>query len=109
MWDGLERVGERLVLGLEAIGAPVQITRVGTMFGLFFFEAPVASWEEATRADTARFATFHRALLERGVYLAPSQFEAAFLSTAHGDAEIDATIAAAAEAFAVLRAPGSDP
>ena len=109
VWDGLERVGDRLVSGLEAIGAPVQITRVGTMFGLFFTEAPVHNWEDATHADTARFATFHRAMLERGVYLAPSQFEAAFLSTAHGDAEIDATIAAAAEAFAVLRASGSDP
>ena len=102
VWDGLERVGERLVVGLEAIGAPVQITRVGTMFGLFFLEAPVASWEDAKRADTARFATFHRAMLERGVYLAPSQFEAAFLSTAHDDGEVDATIAAAAESLQAI-------
>ena len=109
VWDGLERAGERLVAGLEAIRAPVQITRVGTMFGLFFTDAPVRNWEDAKDADTERFAAFHRAMLERGVYLAPSQFEAAFLSTAHGDAEIDATIAAAAEAFAVLRASGSDP
>ena len=62
----------------------------------------MTSWEEAKLADTRRFAAFHRALLDRGVYLAPSQFEAGFLSTAHGDAEIEATLAAAREAFAAL-------
>jgi glutamate-1-semialdehyde 2,1-aminomutase len=62
----------------------------------------VWSWEEARRADTERFAAFHRALLQRGVYLAPSQFEAGFLSTAHGDEEIDATVAAVREALASL-------
>jgi glutamate-1-semialdehyde 2,1-aminomutase len=102
VWDGLERVGERLVVGLEAIGAPVQITRVGTMFGLFFTDAPVRDWEGAEHADTKRFAAFHRAMLERGVYLAPSQFEAAFLSTAHGDGEVDATIAAAEESLQAI-------
>jgi glutamate-1-semialdehyde 2,1-aminomutase len=102
VWDGLERAGERLVAGLGAIRAPIQIARVGTMFGLFFTESPVRNWEDAKHADTARFAAFHSAMLERGVYLAPSQFEAAFLSTAHGEAEIDATVAAAAEAFAAL-------
>jgi glutamate-1-semialdehyde 2,1-aminomutase len=102
VWGGLERAGARLVAGLEAIGAPVHVTRVGTMFGLFFTESPVQSWEGAKKADTERFAAFHLAMLERGVYLAPSQFEAAFLSTAHGDAEIDATIAAAGDAFASL-------
>ncbi|HLG09009.1 MAG TPA: glutamate-1-semialdehyde 2,1-aminomutase [Gaiellaceae bacterium] len=102
VWDGLERAGERLLAGLGAIGAPVQLARVGTMFGLFFTEAPVRSWEDARLADTERFAAFHRGLLERGVYLAPSQFEVGFLSTAHGDAEIDATIAAVGAALASL-------
>jgi len=102
IWDGLERAGERLVSGLAALGTPVQIARVGTMVGLFFTDAPVRSWEDAKRADTQRFAAFHSAMLARGVYLAPSQFEAAFLSTAHGDAEIDATIAAAGDSFASL-------
>ncbi len=69
------------------------------MLGLFFAEAPIRSWEDAKLADTGRFAAFHRAMLERGVYLAPSQFEAWFLSSAHGDDEIDATIAAAREVF----------
>ena len=102
VWDGLERTGERLISGLAAHNAPIQLARAGTMFGLFFAEEPVTSWEEAKRADTKRFASFHRAMLERGVYLAPSQFEAGFISTAHGDEEIDATVAAAAEAFAEI-------
>jgi glutamate-1-semialdehyde 2,1-aminomutase len=102
VWDGLERASERLVTGLEVIRAPVQIARVGTMFGLFFTEEPVRSWEDAKTADTERFAAFHRGMLERGVYLAPSQFEAAFLSTAHGDDEVDATIAAAEESLQAI-------
>ena len=102
VWDGLERTGERLLAGLAAIGAPVQLARVGTMFGLFFTDEPVTSWDNAKQADIERFGRFHRAMLERGVYLAPSQFEAGFLSTAHGDAEIEATIGAAADALASL-------
>jgi glutamate-1-semialdehyde 2,1-aminomutase len=72
------------------------------MLGFFFTDSPVRSWAEAKRADTARFAAFHGAMLDRGVYLPPSQFEAWFLSSAHGDAEIDATIAAARVAFGSL-------
>ena len=62
------------------------------MFGLFFSDVPVRDWDTAKRADVRRFAAFHAAMLERGVYLAPSQFEAGFISTAHGDEEIEATI-----------------
>jgi glutamate-1-semialdehyde 2,1-aminomutase len=102
VWEGIDGTAERLVAGLAALGAPVQLARAGTMFGLFFTDAPVTTWEEAKRADTGRFAAFHRALLERGVYLAPSQFEAGFLSSAHGEEEIEATLAAAREAFAAL-------
>ena len=102
VWDGLERAGARLEAGLAALGAGVQVARAGTMFGMFFTDTPVTSWDTASRADTKSFATFHRAMLDRGVYLAPSQFEAGFLSTAHGDAEIDATIDAAGEAHATL-------
>jgi len=102
VWDAIDLAAERLVSGLAALDPPVQLARAGTMFGLFFAESPVTTWEEARRADTGRFAVFHRELLERGVYLAPSQFEAGFLSGAHGEAEIDATLAAAREAFASL-------
>jgi glutamate-1-semialdehyde 2,1-aminomutase len=62
----------------------------------------VTDWHSASKADTERFAAYFRAMLERGVYIAPSQFEAGFLSTEHGAEEIEATIAAASEAFAGL-------
>src|SRR3990170_285592 len=107
VWDGIERAAAALVAGLEAraraAGVAVQCARVGTMFGLFFVEAPVTTWEEARLADTERFGAFHRALLDGGVYLAPSQFETGFLSVAHGDAEIAATLRAAEVAFAAVR------
>ena len=107
VWEGTVRAGERLCTGLRdgAAGAGVatQAAQLGTMLGFFFSESAIESWVDARRADTARFAAFHRAMLERGVYLAPSQFEAWFLSTVHGDDEIDTTIAAARDAFASLR------
>jgi glutamate-1-semialdehyde 2,1-aminomutase len=99
VWDELERIGGHLEEGLRALGHDVQVARAGTMFGLFFSDVPVTSWGTARNADTSRFAAFHRALLDRGVYLAPSQFEAGFLSTAHGESEIEATVAAAHEAL----------
>jgi glutamate-1-semialdehyde 2,1-aminomutase len=102
VWESIDRAAERLVSGLAALEPRVQLARAGTMFGLFFTDAPVTTWEEAKLADTRRFAAFHRALLERGVYLAPSQFEAGFLSSAHGEEEIEATLTAAREAFAEL-------
>ena len=100
VWDDLERAGARLEAGLRTLGEGVQVARAGTMFGLSFADAPVTSWNTAKVADTGRFAGFHATMLERGVYLAPSQFEAGFLSTAHGEAEIDATIDAARDALA---------
>ncbi len=107
VWDGIEHAAAALVAGLEeragAAGVAVQCARAGTMFGLFFAEASVTTWEEARRADTTRFAAFHRALLDGGVYLAPSQFETGFVSTAHGDEEIAATLRAAEAAFASVR------
>lgn len=70
------------------------------MFGFFLCKGPVASFEDAMASDTAKFARFHRAMLEEGVYLAPSQFEAGFTSLAHTEEDIDRTIAAARRAFA---------
>ena len=107
VWEGIARAGERLFEGLQEVGVETGIAaqpvQAGTMLGLFFSEAPISSWDDAKRnADTERFARFHGAMLERGVYLPPSQFEAWFLSAAHGDAEIDATVAAARDAFASL-------
>ena len=99
VWDGLERAGARLEAGLRSLGDRVQVARAGSMFGMFFSDVPVTSWDTARGADTKRFADFHAAMLERGVYLAPSQFEAGFLSTVHGDAEIALTIDAARDAL----------
>jgi glutamate-1-semialdehyde 2,1-aminomutase len=102
VYSSLEEKAARLEAGLRdaSAGQPVCLQRVGSMATLFFREGPVRSYEEATLSDTERYAAFFRHMLERGVYLAPSQFEALFLSTAHGDAEIDRTVEAAAEFFA---------
>ena len=80
--------------------AGVTVNRVGSMFTFFFAEGPVTDWDSAKRCDTAHFGRFFRAMLDRGVYLAPSQFEAAFLSAAHSDEDIARTVAAARESFA---------
>jgi glutamate-1-semialdehyde 2,1-aminomutase len=105
VWDELERMGEMLVQGLKdvfaAASVPTQIIRVGTMFGFFFTQQPVINWATAKLADTQRFASFHRAMLENGVYLAPSQFETGFISSTHGEKEIEMTIAAAARSLAM--------
>jgi glutamate-1-semialdehyde 2,1-aminomutase len=102
-WHQLELRSAQLEYGLraaaEAVGVTAIVQRVGTMFTTFFTDQPVTDWTTAKRSDTRRFGAFFRAMLERGVYLAPSQFEAGFLSLAHGEAEIDATIEAATEAF----------
>jgi glutamate-1-semialdehyde 2,1-aminomutase len=105
--DELERRTHLLCDGLEAAArdADVALTtkRVGGMFGRFFSSAKVDTYAQAIACDTAMFNRFFHAMLERGVYLAPSAFEAGFLSSAHGDAEITATIDAAREAFRIAR------
>ncbi len=97
----LEDAGARLEAGLrEAAGeVPVCIQRVGAMATLFFRRGPVRSFEDAAASDVERYGAFFRHLVERGIYVAPSQFEAMFVSTAHGDAEIDLTVEAAGEFF----------
>jgi glutamate-1-semialdehyde 2,1-aminomutase len=83
-------------------GVPFSTNRVGSMFGLFFTAEKVETYAQATAGDTAAFNRFFHAMRERGVYLAPSAFEAGFLSSAHDDAVIDATLAAAGDAFAAI-------
>jgi glutamate-1-semialdehyde 2,1-aminomutase len=84
-----------------AEGTPpgVTIKRVGSMFTFFFSSEPVTDWDSAKRCDTARFGKFFHFMLDRGVYLAPSQFEAGFVSAAHTEEDIAATVAAAREFF----------
>jgi glutamate-1-semialdehyde 2,1-aminomutase len=102
-WQSLETATSVLTQGIgeaaEAAGIPIWQNRVGTMFATFFTETPVTDWDTAKTSDTARFANFFQGILERGVYLAPSQFEAGFMSTAHDDTAIAATLAAAVEAM----------
>ena len=78
-------------------GVPVTLNRAGSMFTAFFTDRPVRDHASASTSDTARYARFFHGMLRRGVYLAPSQFEAAFLSLAHGDEEIRVTVDAARE------------
>ena len=82
-----------------AAPAGVTVNRVGSMFTWFFTDQPVTDWDSAKRADTGKFAAFHRRMLEQGIYLPPSQFEAAFVSAAHTDADIRKTTEAARRAF----------
>ncbi len=102
-YAALEALSARLEAGLlraaRDAGARVTINRVGSMLTVFFCDGPVVDYASAKRSDTTRFARFFHAMLRRGVYLPPAQFEAAFVSLAHGESEIDETIAAAAGAF----------
>jgi glutamate-1-semialdehyde 2,1-aminomutase len=91
VYDQLEARAARLCAGAPA---GVTVNRVGSMFTFFFTPGPVTDWESAKVSDTARFGRFFRAMLERGIYLAPSQFEAAFLSAAHSEEDITHTIEA---------------
>jgi glutamate-1-semialdehyde 2,1-aminomutase len=103
----LEKKGERLASGLgeaaAACGVPSRINRVGSMLTAFFADGPIEDYRSVKRADPERYGVFFRAMLERGVSLAPSQFEAAFVSLAHTSDDLDATVAAAREALAVAR------
>ena len=94
VYEELERRGARLEAGLAPYG---HVQRVGAMATPFMLDQPVRNFDEAQRADTERYASLFRHLLERGIYIAPSQFEAMFVSLAHGDEEIDRTIEAVAE------------
>jgi glutamate-1-semialdehyde 2,1-aminomutase len=102
--DRLSRKTEILTDGLvaqaRAAGVPFSINRVGGMFGLFFADGPVETFPQATACDRQAFARFFHALLDAGVYVAPSPFEAGFMSNAHGDADIEQTLTAARGAFA---------
>lgn len=107
VWDGIAAKAGRLIEGLNqaasAASLPFQAAHVGTMAGMFFQDAPVSNYEDAKLSDTEAFGCFFTAMLDRGVYFAPSQFEALFLSAAHSDEDIERTVSAAAEAFVIAR------
>ena len=98
-YEYLDKITKRLISGLidaaKEAGHGVCGGSISAMFGLFFTEGPVRNYEDAKKADVNKFARFHRGMLEHGVYLAPSQYEAGFPSLAHTEADIDQTIAMA--------------
>ena len=102
-YERLEALGAQLAEGMtraaEAAGVPLTVNRVGSMLTGFFTEGPVTDYASATAADTTRYARFHQAMLARGVYLAPSQFEAAFVSLAHTAEDLEQTAEAAMAAM----------
>ncbi len=108
LYERLAAVTRRLTDGLAeraaAAGIPVSLNQVCGMFGLFFTSGAVTEFDHAANSDVNRFNRFFHAMLDRGVYLAPSAFEAGFLSTAHDDTVIDATLDAAEAAFTSLNA-----
>jgi len=109
-WDAMARSSEQLVTGLDAAAqeacVPSVVQRVGTMFTTFFTDQPVINWATARTANTQKFGAFFREMLEGGVYLAPSQFEAGFMSTKHGPIELEFTVRAAERAFRRIRQAG---
>jgi len=108
VYRDLEASAARLEEGLRRAtaeaGVPAVVNRAGSMLTLFFSEVPITDYASAKQSDTGRYAAFFGQMLDRGVFLPPSQFEALFVSLAHGDGEIEATVAAAREALHAIAA-----
>ena len=104
----LEAKTSRLCAGISAAaqgaGIAIQSHQAGSMFGLFFNELPVIDYASASTSDQAAFKIWFHSMLEQGIYMAPSQFEAGFMSAAHSDADIDRTVTAAKKAMAAVAA-----
>ena len=105
-YEDLDRKSDRLATGLLAAaqraGIKAGVERVGSMLGLFFTDQKVRNFEDAKTSNLELFSAYYKSMRDKGIYLAPSQFEAAFVSAAHTDEHIDATVQAAAETFAEL-------
>jgi glutamate-1-semialdehyde 2,1-aminomutase len=108
LYAKLDKLSGELAAGVAAAaksaGVPMTHNRVGSMFSWFFQAGPVTDWDSASKSDTEAFGRFFRNMLDSGVYLPPSQYEAAFLSAAHTEEDIKKTIAAAKQAFAMVAA-----
>jgi glutamate-1-semialdehyde 2,1-aminomutase len=104
-WSRLEDVGAEFERGVRAAiqGRPMTFHRMGSMFCLYFCEGPVRNLADAKRSDVQAFKAFFHGCLERGVYFAPSQFEAGFLCLAHGASEIEETLRVATEVLKTMQ------
>jgi len=107
IYPALEKTTAAIADGVAGLareaGVALTVNRVGSMFTWFFTPDPVVDFASAAKSDTAAFARFHRAMMEAGIWLPPSQFEAAFVSTAHGQTEVELTLEAARGAFAGVK------
>jgi glutamate-1-semialdehyde 2,1-aminomutase len=99
VYDRLESASKKLCDGLAEIGMPTLTNRVGSMWTSFFTDEPVVDWDTANKCDRQEYGKFFHAMLDEGVYLAPSQFEAAFVSLAHTDKIIEQTLEIAQKAI----------
>jgi len=108
LYEEMTQLAGRLVSGLrgelKAAGISAQVNAMGTLATVFFTDAPVKNYSDAKSSDTKRYARFFREMLDRGIFLAPSQFEAAFVSAAHSAADVDRTLAAARESLQAMAA-----
>ena len=108
LYDEMAHAAKKLVFGLRAAladaGIPGQVNSFGSLSTIFFASQPVKNYADAKRSDTKRYARFFREMLDRGIFLAPSQFEAAFVSATHTPADIDRTLAAARESLQTIAA-----
>jgi glutamate-1-semialdehyde 2,1-aminomutase len=107
IYPRLDKLSEELVSGVAGAakdaGVPLCCNRVGSMFSWFFTPGPVTDWDSASKSNTETFGRFFRSMLDSGVYLPPSQYEAAFLSAAHTEQDIQQTVAAAKQALTAAR------
>jgi glutamate-1-semialdehyde 2,1-aminomutase len=108
VYERMEQLAVKLSVGLQSTadrhGVPLTINRIVGAFSTHFCGHPVTNYEEAQEADGEQFARFFRLMLDKGIYLAPSKYEAWFLTTAHNDADIEETLEAAEEAFQEMAA-----
>jgi glutamate-1-semialdehyde 2,1-aminomutase len=111
LYEKMTELAQRLVLGLRAeladAGVAAQINAFGSLATIFFTPEPVRDYSDAKRSDTKRYGRFFREMLDRGIFLAPSQFEAAFVSSAHTAQDIDRTLAGARESLQVISSDSS--
>jgi glutamate-1-semialdehyde 2,1-aminomutase len=108
IYPRIDKLSGELVDGVIAAardaGVPLCSNRVGSMFTWFFQDGPVTDWDSASRSNTEAFGKFFRAMLDAGVYLPPSQYEALFLGAAHSEEDVRRTVDAARQAFAAIKA-----